>query len=155
MALSSSTGFIHKESSEKDVYPKIHTPDLFYGDRKKFKIYCNQVRLYIWSDSKRTRKTLKNATEKMVWAASFLRGDAYARFEPYMKHYLDRESYLQCNKPIRTVMAGMGTYLELFKQSYKNLNETRTAELQLQKLIQIETVPEYFTRFTQYALKVI
>jgi hypothetical protein len=47
MASGSSTGFIHEELSEKDVYPKIHTPDLFYGDRKKFKIYCNQVRLYI------------------------------------------------------------------------------------------------------------
>jgi hypothetical protein len=51
-------------------------------------------------------------------------------------------------------MAGMGTYLELFKQFYRNLNETRTAELQLQKLVQTGTVPEYFIRFTQYALRV-
>jgi hypothetical protein len=59
-------GFIHENTGEKDVYPKIHTPDLFYGDRKKFKAYCNQVRLYIWNDSKRTKKTLKNITEKVV-----------------------------------------------------------------------------------------
>jgi hypothetical protein len=85
----SSAGFIHEELSEKDVYLKVHTPDLFYGDRKKFKAYCNQVRLYIWSDFKRTRKTLKNATEEVVWAASFLRENAYARFEPYMEYYLD------------------------------------------------------------------
>jgi hypothetical protein len=49
----------------------------------------------------------------------------------------------------------MRTYLELFKQSYKDLNETRTAELQLQELVQTGTVPEYLTRFTQYALRVI
>jgi hypothetical protein len=48
----------------------------------------------------------------------------------------------------------MGEYLELFKQSYGDLNETRTAELQLQELIQTGTVPEYLTRFTQYASKV-
>ena len=154
MVPGSSTGSIHEKSSEKDVYPKIHTPDLFYGDRKKFKAYCNQVRLYIWSDSKRTRKTLKNTTEEMVWAASFFRGDAYARFEPYMEHYLDRKSCFQCDKPVRTIMTGMGIYLELLKQSYGNLNETRTAELQLQELVQIETVSEYLTRFTQYALRV-
>jgi hypothetical protein len=131
MAPGSLAGSIHEELSEKDVYPKVHTPDLFYGDKKKFKVYCNQVRLYIWSDFKRTRKTLKNVTEKVVWAVSFFRGDAYARFEPYMEHYLDRGSCLQCDKPVRTVMAGMKTYLELFKQFYGNLNETRTAELQL------------------------
>jgi hypothetical protein len=92
MAPGSSAGSIHEDTGEKDVYPKVHQPDLFYGDRKKFKAYCNQVRLYIWSDSKRTRKTLKNTTEKVVWAASFLKGNAYARFEPYMEHYLDRKS---------------------------------------------------------------
>jgi hypothetical protein len=46
---------------------------------------------------------------------SFLRGDAYAKFEPYMEHYLDRGSYPQCDEPVKTVMAGMGEYLELFK----------------------------------------
>jgi hypothetical protein len=135
MAPGSSAGSIHEKLSEKDVYLKVHTPDLFYGDRKKFKAYCNQVRLYIWSDSKRTKKTLKNATEKVIWAASFLRENAYARFEPYMEHYLDRKFCFQCDKPVRTVMAGMRTYLELLKQSYKDLNETRTAELQLQELM--------------------
>jgi hypothetical protein len=66
MVSNSSAGSIHEESSEKDVYFKVHTPDLFYGDRKKFKAYCNQVRFYIWNDFKRTRKTLKNATEEVI-----------------------------------------------------------------------------------------
>jgi len=25
--------------NKKDIYPKVAVPDLFYGDRKKFKIY--------------------------------------------------------------------------------------------------------------------
>jgi hypothetical protein len=97
---------------------------------------------------------LKNVTEEVVWAVSFLRRNAYARFESYMEHYLDRGFCLQYNEPVRTVMAGMETYLELLKQSYKDLNETRTAELQLQKLMQIGTVPKYLIRFTQYASRV-
>jgi hypothetical protein len=109
----------------------MHIPDMFYKDRKKFKAYCNQVRLYIWNDNKRTRKTLKNATEKIVWAVSFLKENAYARFEPYLEHYLERGSCPQCDEPVRTVMNGMTNYLELLKQSYRDLNETRTAELQL------------------------
>jgi hypothetical protein len=51
-------------------------------------------------------------------------------------------------------MKNIRVYLELLKQSYGDLNETRTAELQLQELIQIRTVPEYLTRFIQYALRV-
>jgi hypothetical protein len=32
---------------KKNTYPKIAVPDLFYGDRKKFKAYYTQVRLYL------------------------------------------------------------------------------------------------------------
>ena len=125
------TGFIKGDSDNKEVYPKIHIPDLFYGDRKKFKVYCNQVCLYIWSDAKRIKKTLKNATEEVVWATSYLRGDAYARFEPYLEHYLEKGSCPQYEEPVRTIMAGLNNYLGLLKQFYGNLNEIRTAELQL------------------------
>jgi hypothetical protein len=31
----------------KDTYSKIAIPDLFYKDRKKFKIYYTQIRLYL------------------------------------------------------------------------------------------------------------
>jgi hypothetical protein len=30
----------------KDIYSKIVVPDLFYGDRKKFKAYYTQIRFY-------------------------------------------------------------------------------------------------------------
>jgi hypothetical protein len=32
---------------KKDTYLKIAVSDLFYGDRKKFKAYYTQVRLYL------------------------------------------------------------------------------------------------------------
>jgi hypothetical protein len=37
--------FVAKD--KKDIYSKIAVPDLFYGNRKKFKAYCTQVRLYL------------------------------------------------------------------------------------------------------------
>jgi len=33
--------------NKKNTYPKIAIPDLFYRDRKKFKAYYTQVRLYL------------------------------------------------------------------------------------------------------------
>src|SRR5450755_4714433 len=118
------TESIKGDTDDKEIYPKIHIPDLFYGDRKKFKAYCNQVRLYIWNDIKRTRKILKNITEEVVWAVSYLRKNAYARFEFYLKHYLEKGSYPQCDKPVRTIITDLNNYLGLLKQSYGDLNET-------------------------------
>jgi hypothetical protein len=48
------------------------------------------VRLYVWAHGKRKNKTLKTKVEQVQWAASFLRGDAYARFKPYLTHYLGK-----------------------------------------------------------------
>ena len=33
--------------NKKNTYPKIAIPDLFYRDRKKFKAYYTQIRLYL------------------------------------------------------------------------------------------------------------
>jgi hypothetical protein len=50
-------GFV--AGDKKDTYFKIAVPDLFYGDRKKFKAYYTQVRLYLWNDFKRILKIFK------------------------------------------------------------------------------------------------
>jgi hypothetical protein len=42
-------------------------------------------------------------------------------------------------------------YLAFLFISYKDLNEARTAELELNKLKQSESFPEYLAKFTRYA----
>jgi hypothetical protein len=37
----------------KDTFPKMEVPDTFSGDRKKFKAYESQCRMYLWADGKR------------------------------------------------------------------------------------------------------
>jgi hypothetical protein len=37
----------------KDTFSRIADPDTFAGDRKKFKIYELQCRMYLWADRKR------------------------------------------------------------------------------------------------------
>jgi hypothetical protein len=37
----------------KDTFPKMKFPDTFSGDRKKFKTYELQSRIYLWTDRKR------------------------------------------------------------------------------------------------------
>jgi hypothetical protein len=37
----------------KDIYSKVKVPDIFTGDRKKFKVYETQCRMYLWADAKK------------------------------------------------------------------------------------------------------
>jgi Retrotransposon gag protein len=91
---------------KKDTYPKVAVPDLFYGDRKKFKAYCTQG------------------------------------------------SVADCDPMVAKVVDTIGHYIHLLSQSFGDLDETRTAKLRLLELIQSASVPEYLTKFTQYASRV-
>jgi hypothetical protein len=37
----------------KDTYSRVKILDTFSGDRKKFKVYETQYRIYLWADKKR------------------------------------------------------------------------------------------------------
>jgi hypothetical protein len=39
----------------KDTYSRITEPDIFSGDRKKFKTYEVQCRMYLWADGKKKK----------------------------------------------------------------------------------------------------
>jgi Retrotransposon gag protein len=145
---------VNKESKDKEAYPKVQVPDLFYGDRKKFKAYCTQIRTYWWADDKRKDRALKTVPEKVMWAASFLRGDAYARFEPYITHYLDKGNANLCSEEVKKVFNSSPEYVTLLTQSYGDFDEARTAELRLMETTQTGSVPEYLTRFTQHSSRV-
>jgi hypothetical protein len=64
-----------------------------------------------------------------MWAASYLREDAYKSFKSYLTHYLDKGNANLCKKPVKKVFSeSMQSYFDLLSQSYKDLNEKRTAE---------------------------
>jgi hypothetical protein len=83
-----------------------------------------------------------------MWAALFLRGDAYARFEPYMTYYLDIGTASKCNPEVKKVVEDIKDYLTFLNKSYGDFDEARTAELQFMTTEQKRSVPEYLTRFT-------
>jgi hypothetical protein len=69
----------------KDIYPRVEAPDTFSGDRKKFKAYEAQCRMYLWADGKRGDwRNLKTILEQVLFMTFRLRGEAFARLELYM-----------------------------------------------------------------------
>jgi hypothetical protein len=89
-----------------------------------------------------------------MWAASYLKEKAFTRFKPYIAYYLKKGSVTDCDLIIAKIVNTIGHYIHLLSQSFGDLDETKTAELRLLKLAQSASVPEYLTKFTQYASKI-
>jgi hypothetical protein len=85
-----------------------------------------------------------------MWAALYLRGKAEARFRLYLEDKLVNAE--RCKPETREVFTTTTIYLAFLFISYKDLNETRTAELKLNKLKQLRSFPEYLAKFTGYML---
>ena len=88
-----------------------------------------------------------------MWAASYLKKETFARFEPYIAYYLKKKSVVDCDPIMTKIVNTIGHYIYLLSQLFGDLDETRTAKLRLLKLAQSASVPEYLTKFIQYALK--
>jgi hypothetical protein len=82
-----------------------------------------------------------------MWAASYLKGEIFARFEPYIAYYLEKGSVADCDLMVAKIVDTIGHYIHFLLQLFGDLNETRTAELRLLELIQSASVPEYLTKF--------
>jgi hypothetical protein len=70
---------------QKDTYSRVAEPNTFSKNRKKFKAYEAQYRLYIWANQKRGDwRNIKTVTDQILYITSKLRGKAFARLEPYI-----------------------------------------------------------------------
>jgi hypothetical protein len=95
-------------------------------------------------------RELPSYRDRVIWAASYLRGEAEARFRPYIEDKLvNGIKYRTKTTKIFAYTDNYFTFLSIF---YENLNEVRTAEFKINRLRQKDSFPEYLTRFTRYAL---
>jgi len=70
-----------------------------------------------------------------MWAAFYLKREAFTRFEPYIAHYLEKGSMADCDPIMAKVVNTIGHYIHLLSQSFGDLDEIRTAELRLLELV--------------------
>ena len=48
-----------------------------------------------------------------MWAASYLKGEAFARFEPYIVYYLEKGNMVNCDLMVAKVVDTIGHYIYL------------------------------------------
>jgi hypothetical protein len=116
---------------------KVQVPTAFLGERSKFKAYVLQVRLYWWADGMKPTKPVDTrempmVRDQIIWAASYLRGEAEMRFRLYLEDRLVNGTNI---KPETTeIFRTTENFLSFLSMLYRDLNEARTAELKLNRL---------------------
>jgi hypothetical protein len=74
--------------------------------------------------------------------------------EPYITTRLKINTIHVYTDAVKGVIITIDQFLGVLAQSYGDLDEVRTSELQLIELKQNASVSEYLTRFTQYSSRV-
>jgi hypothetical protein len=87
----------------KDTFPKIKPSDTFSGDRKKFKIYELQSRMYLWADKKKGDwRNLKTISKQTLFLALRLRSETFDRLESYIIQILEK-GYIRSEDKVRKI----------------------------------------------------
>jgi hypothetical protein len=69
--------------------------------------------------------------DRVIWAASYLRGEAEARFRPYIEDKLINGT--KCYTKTAKIFAYTDNYFAFLSIFYRDLNEARTAELKINR----------------------
>jgi hypothetical protein len=77
-------------------------------------------------------RKLPSYRDRVIWAASYLRGEAEARFRPYVKDKLING--VKCRTETTKIFIYIDNYFTFLSISYRDLNEVKTAELKINRL---------------------
>jgi hypothetical protein len=97
-------------------------------------------------------RKLPSYRDRVIWAASYLRGEAEVRFRLYIEDKLVNGT--KCRAETTEIFAYTDNYFAFLSISYGDLNEARTAELEINRLRQKNSFPEYLAKFTGYASQI-
>jgi hypothetical protein len=87
--------------------------------------------------------------DQIIWAASYLRGEAEMRFRLYLEDRL--ANGINIRLEIIEIFRITEQYLSFLIISYRDLNEARIAELKFNRLRQTSTFLKYLIKFTGFA----
>ncbi|MGH2639281.1 MAG: hypothetical protein ACRDF4_08395, partial [Rhabdochlamydiaceae bacterium] len=129
---------------------KVSSPTPFDGNRKQLKMFLTQLDLYIGFN----RDAFINEASKVLFAASYLRGGAFDWFETFVSDYMEHGGELaDVKRGTQEIFTDFANFKIKIKKVFGDIDEERTAERNLQNLIQRGSVASYAAEFQQYAAR--
>ena len=129
---------------------KIKKSKIFKKERFKLRAFITQCELYINFNINQFAIHKK----KVLWAASYLRDDAFRWFETYITNVLNNFDDENVWKTAITEMfANWNNFKTFITKMYENIDEIKTAERRIKNLKQLKSAVEYAAKFQQYAIR--
>jgi hypothetical protein len=120
--------------------------EFFHGERAKLRAYLMQVKLVHALDPSK----YASEVNKVLIAATYLRGDAQSWFEPYFTKHLEGSK----DPETKEIFADFDNYEDKLKQVFGNVDEERVAARMLRQLKQKGSTAAYYSRFQQLKARV-
>jgi Retrotransposon gag protein/Zinc knuckle/WCCH motif len=132
------------ESNESKLKNDIRV-EFFHGERAKLRAYLMQVKLVHALDPSK----YASETNKVLLAATYLRGDAQSWFEPYFSKFLDGDD----DEEAKRTFSKFAYYENKLKQVFGSADEERVATRQIRQLRQKGSAAQYYSRFQQLSAR--
>jgi Retrotransposon gag protein/Zinc knuckle len=132
------------ESNETKLKSDIRV-EFFHGERAKLRAYLMQIKLVHALDPSK----YASETNKVLIAATYLRGDAQSWFEPYFSKFLNGDD----DEEAKRIFSKFAYYENKLKQVFGSMDEERVAARQLRQLRQKGSAAQYYSRFQQLSAR--
>lgn len=134
-------------SYESTHAPKISTPETFDGTKEKLENFQLQVQLYLHFNAHQ----FHSEADKVLYAASFLRGRAARGFRAYLKDWLVcQNSDDEPETETRRIFHSYDKFEEKLNDLYGIPNEEAHADRHIRQLRQTTSVAAYASEFQGY-----
>ena len=123
-------------SNNKNPEPRVSDPEHFSGNRNQLRSFVSQVKLVIQAQKSR----FQTENQKVIYAATFLRGAAFSWFQPYTEK--------SENEPL---LNNFDLFVNELYSMFGDPNQIASAERQLKKLKQKGPAANYASDFRRIA----
>jgi hypothetical protein len=127
--------------------PKVSSPETFDGTQGKLEGFQLQVQLYFHFN----RAQFTSEADKVLYAASFLRGRAAKGFRPFLKDWLDNQEDGTTRTETRQIFHDYDHFEIKLNDLYGVHNEAVFADRHIRRLRQNTSVSIYASEFQGYA----
>ena len=117
-------------------------PEPFDGKREELQGFLTSVRAYLRA------KNIQDPAQEVEFAGTLLKGDALSWFEPYLRDYLENTPEDRTADTDK-FFENFDNFASAIKNTFGDVDETRTAERQLLNIRQTGSASKYASRFQQ------
>ena len=118
---------LEARQSQRSV--KLPKPEFFDGSRSKLRGFLTQMEMQL-----RMNRQIVNEDDKVVFVSTYLRGQAFEWFEPFIREYQEKEDKDKWSNTTKEIFTSYNAFKKKLKQTFGDIDAIRSAKRRLRRL---------------------